>query len=376
MKKIINYKAQVQKFLDLAGVQIDGPNPWDITVHNENFYKDVLARGSLSLGECYVTGWWDCSNLSEFANKILRAGLDQKVTGMSMSTLLHILYAQTFNMQNKRHAAKNVQNHYDIGADFHQVMLDKRLTYTCGYWKDAQTLDEAQEAKFELICKKLNLQHGQRVLDIGCGYGSFLKYAIKKYGIHGYGITLSHEQLNVGRSLCKGLPIEISLLDYRDMEGRFDHIVSIGMFEHVGVKNYRAYMQKVFSSLADDGLFLLHTIGTNHSTTSTDPWINKYIFPNSMIPSIAQIAQSFEGIFDVMEDWHNFGTDYDTTLMAWHRNLNTEWYKLKDTYGEKYLRMYNYYLLMSAGTFRARKNQLWQIVLSKNGVLGGYSSIR
>jgi len=171
------------------------------------------------------------------------------------------------------------------------------------------------------------------------------------------------------------LPIELRLQDYRDVHETFDHVISLGMFEHVGYKNYRTYMEVASRCLKDDGLFLLHTIGGNMSVTHTDPWIERYIFPNSMLPSLAQIGKAIEKIF-VMEDWHNFGADYDKTLMAWFHNFNKHWDTLKGKHGDRFYRMWKFYLLASAGGFRARKNQLWQIVLSKNGVPGGYASIR
>jgi len=268
-----------------------------------------------------------------------------------------------------------VKHHYDIGNDLYRLMLDARLTYSCGYWKEAKTLDQAQEHKFDLICRKLNLQSGQRILDIGCGWGSFMKYAVEKYNVSCVGITLSSEQIALCKELCADLPIEIRFADYRDLNETFDNIVSIGMFEHVGYKNYSQYMKVARRCLKDDGLFLLHTIGGNKSVVSVDPWMDKYIFPGGMLPSIKQIAKAIEGKF-VMEDWHNFGADYDKTLMCWFENFSENWETIKDNYDDRFFLMWKYYLLSCAGAFRARGNQLWQIVLSKNGVKGGYISVR
>jgi cyclopropane-fatty-acyl-phospholipid synthase len=254
-------------------------------------------------------------------------------------------------------------------------MLDKRKAYTCGYWKNARNLDEAQEAKLDLVCRKLNLKPGQKILDIGCGWGCFAKFAAEKYGVSVTGVTVSKEQINLGRKLCAGLPVEMLLQDYRDIKGIFDHIVSIGMFEAVGYKNYRSFMKLVSDHLKDNGLFLLHTIGTNVSAKTTDKWIDKYIFPNGMMPSIQQIGAAIEKIF-IMEDLHNFGTYYDKTLMAWFENFDNNWSKLKPKFDERFYRMWKYYLLMCAGSFRARANQLWQIVLSKKSINDGYLSVR
>jgi cyclopropane-fatty-acyl-phospholipid synthase len=254
-------------------------------------------------------------------------------------------------------------------------MLDKQMAYSCGYWRDAGNLDEAQENKLDLICRKLGLQPGTKVLDIGCGWGSLAKYAAEKYKAEVVGITVSQEQVDLARKICGGLPVEIKLMDYRDIRGQFDRIVSVGMIEHVGYKNYRTFMEVTHRCLQGDGLFLLHTIGSNKSRTSVDPWINKYIFPNGMLPSIKQLGSAIEGLF-VMEDWHNFSADYDKTLMAWDGRFEDSWEKLKSKYDEGFHRMWRYYLLSCAGSFRARKNQLWQIVLSKRGISGGYQSLR
>ena len=248
-------------------------------------------------------------------------------------------------------------------------------TLAHGYWKEAKTLAAAQEAKLELVCKKMSLEPGMKVLDIGCGWGSFALYAAEHYGVEVVGITVSKEQVTLANERGQGLPVTFRLQDYRDVTEPFDRIVSLGMFEHVGYKNYRDYMKAAARCLKDDGLFLLHTIGWIKSETSLDPWIHKYIFPNGMLPSLAQISKASEELF-VMEDIHSFGTDYDKTLMAWHENFEEHWPELKDKYDERFYRMWRYYLLVCAGSFRARKNQLWQIVFSKNGVVSGYKSFR
>lgn len=368
----------IKKLLLKADVEINGTHPWDIHIHNDNLYNCLIAQGSLGLGESYMDGWWDVDQLDEFFNKILRINL-KKELGLNTPLILNYLQGKIFNLQKKSRAFEIGKRHYDIGDDLYKLMLDKRLTYSCGYWKNAKTLDEAQEAKLDLICKKLNLKKGQKVLDIGSGWGSFIKYASENYGVECVGITVSKGQMNYANKNSEGLPIETRLQDYMDIFDTFDHIVSVGMFEHVGQKNYKKFMKKVHSLLNDDGLFLLHTIGSSISIPTTDPWIRKYIFPNSMLPSIKQISKSVENLIEglyVMEDWHNFGADYDLTLMEWYKNFDKNWDKLKDKYEERFYRMWKYYLLSSAGAFRSRKNQLWQIVLSKKGIIGGYKPIR
>lgn len=366
-------KQTVQQILGIAGININGNKPWDIQVHDDRFYQRVLADGSLGLGESYMNGWWDCKKIDELFDKILRAHLEKKVKVKGI--LWDILKAKTINMQSKSRAFEIGEKHYNIGNELFQYMLDKRMVYTCAYWKKAKNLNDAQEAKLELTCKKIGLKPGMKVLDIGCGWGSFCKYAAEKYKVNVTGITVSKEQAELARKLCKGLPVKIKLQDYRDVNEKFDVIVSLGMFEHVGVKNYRTYMKVVNRCLKDNGIFLLHTIGTNVGGGVMEPWINKYIFPGGILPSPKEIMSASEGLF-ILEDWHSFGMDYDKTLMEWHKNFEKNWDNLKGDYDEKFKRMWNYYLLSCAGSFRARENQLWQIVFSKNGVEGGYKSIR
>jgi cyclopropane-fatty-acyl-phospholipid synthase len=369
------YKRVVEKLLNMAGIKINGSHPWDIQINNERFYKRVITEVELGMGESYMEGWWDAEKVDELICKIIRADLQNKIKH-NFKIAVQLAGFNLINMQSKRRAFIIGEKHYDLGNDLFQYMLDSRMNYSCGYWKDAKSLDEAQENKLDLICKKIYLKPGMRILDIGCGWGAFGKYAAEKNDVEVTGITVSKEQAALGRELCKGLPVEIKLQDYREVNEQFDRIVSVGMFEHVGYKNYPEFFRIAEKNLREDGLFLLHTIGEVRSVKDSDAWTHKYIFPNAMLPSISQIGKAIEGLF-VMEDWHNIGADYDKTLMAWYQNFKNNWDKLKKKYGEGFYRMWKYFLLSSAGAFRARnKNQLWQIVLSKNGVSGGYNSIR
>jgi cyclopropane-fatty-acyl-phospholipid synthase len=365
-------KRLVQQLLDLAGVRIDGHAPCDIQVHNPDFYPRVMAGGSLALGESYMDGWWDCAALDQFFERIMAARLDKKVR-QSKALLWAVVKARLTGMHGRSRAFEVGQRHYDIGNDLFTVMLDKRMNYSCAYWQEADTLDKAQEAKLELTIRKLGLEPGMRVLDIGCGWGGFAIYAAEKYGVEVTGVTVSGEQVKMARKCGASLPVRFELKDYRDIQGTFDRIVSIGMFEHVGFTNYRTYMQVVSRCLKDDGLFLLHTIGSNTSVRTVDPWLAKYIFPNSMLPSARQITEAAEGIF-ALEDWHSFGPHYDPTLIAWHRNFIDNWRDIQDAYDHRFERMWVYYLLSCAGCFRARRNRLWQIVFSKKD--GGGNTYR
>ncbi|MDP1690293.1 MAG: cyclopropane fatty acyl phospholipid synthase [bacterium] len=367
----------VTELLKKADITIGGNRPQDIQVHDERFFNRVIRYGSFGLGEAYMDGWWDAKAPDAFIHTVFIGDLEKHFK-INFASILTILKAFFFNLQTSSRARKVGEVHYDLGNDLYEAMLDKRMVYTCGYWSGnppASGLDEAQEAKLDLVCKKIGLKKGDHILDIGCGWGSFAKFAAEKYGASVVGITISKEQVALAKEHCKGLPIEIRVQDYREVDEKFDHIISLGMFEHVGVKNYREYFEMVNRCLKDGGIFLLHTIGYFRSQLTSDPWFEKYIFPGGALPSIAQIGKAVEGLF-LVEDLHNFGADYDQTLMAWFKNFDTAWPRLKDKYDERFYRMWKYYLLSCAGGFRARQIQLWQIVLSKNGVACGYKSVR
>ena len=370
----LNLEDRCRQLLGKADIQIGGSRPWDIQIRNKRFYSRVFSEGSLGLGESYMDGWWNCEALDQLFFRVFRARLDEQA--LNWRDGLTALKANFVNLQKISRAFQVGRHHYDLGNELYQAMLDRRMIYSCGYWKEANTLDEAQEAKLELICRKLQLRPGMRLLDIGCGWGGMAAYAAEKYGVSVVGVTVSREQADYAREYCRHLPVAIELKDYREMTGTFDRIVSIGMFEHVGNKNYRTFMQCQKNLLTDDGLALLHTIGRNMTSATVDKWIGRYIFPNSMLPSVKQLSTATEGIF-IIEDWHNFGIDYDTTLMHWFDNFNRNFDKLRTPrYDRRFYRMWKYYLLSCAGSFRARKNQVWQIVLSPSGCPGGYHAAR
>ncbi len=364
----------IEEMLDIADVKIGGDRPFDITVNDPRLYAAVLGGGTMGLGDAYMDGWWDCQALDQFFARVMSAGLEKQIR-KNKALLWAAFKTQVLNPQRLTKAFEIGEHHYDIGNDLFVKMLDKGLNYSCGYWQSATTLGEAQEAKLDLVCRKLGLSEGMRVLDIGCGWGGFAIHAAEKYGAHVTGVSVSREQIELAKTRAAGLPVDFRLQDYRSITGQFDRVVSIGMFEHVGVNNYRTFMEVTRRCLAEDGLMLLHTIGRNRSGRITDPWIAKYIFPNSMIPSAKQITTAAEGLF-VLEDWHNFGVDYDPTLMAWNKNFVDSWDSIKQDYDERFYRMWTYYLLSCAGSFRVRRNQLWQVVVSPRGVRGGYRAVR
>jgi len=365
----------VRDLLGRADIHIDGDRPWDIQVHDPRFSKRLLSGGSLALGESYMDGWWSCEALDQFFARVLAANLNHRV--VPTSAKLTILRSRLFNLQTKLGSKKVIERHYELSPAVFMSFLDPYNQYTCGYFENTDDLDQAQENKLDLICRKLMLTPQDRVLDIGCGWGGFAKFAAERYGCRVTGITISDQQLEYARQFCQGLPVTIVKSDYRDFaETGFDKVLVCGMIEHVGYRNYRRLMQVVHNSLKDDGLFLLHTIGRHTSGTSSDPWLAKYIFPNSMVPSARQLTVAAERLF-VLNDWHSFGTHYDPTLMAWHRNFVDNWESIRHEYDDRFYRMWIYYLRMCAGAFRCNKKQLWQIVLAKKrGAVAGYQSVR
>jgi cyclopropane-fatty-acyl-phospholipid synthase len=362
MSSAYSAEDKIEKILEIADVRTDRDRPWDITVHDERFFTAVLAHRALGFGESYMEGWWDCEDLAQLFDRVLGAHLQENVP-IDWTMVVTYLKARFENRQAKPRATNNVHRHYDIGNDLYRSMLGRWMLYSAANWQSASCLDEAGEAKLEFVCQRLNLQAGDRVLDIGCGWGGFEKYAATKYGVQVTGITLSPEQASVARESCGDLPVEIRLQDYRELDGAFDHVVSLGMFEHVGYKNYRRYMEIVRRCLMPGGVFFLNTIGTHRAGCCVNPWTDKYIFPGGVLPSISQIGDAVEDLFvvDELQDWREF---YDKTLMVWFDNFHANWNKLKSHYSEKFYRMWKYYLLSSAGAFRSKAIQDWEIVLS------------
>lgn len=357
----------VTKVLQNAGITIGGKNPWDITVNDNRFYKWVFWKGSLGLGEAYMEGFFECESLDQFFEIILKGGIPLLAV-LNPTAIKLLVQSKIMDLAPKNKAFVIGQEHYDLGNRLFEEMLDSTLAYSCGYWKNASTLEKAQENKYDLICHKLNMSRGQRILDIGCGWGGFAYHAARYYRVKVVGLTVSKEQETYAKNKCKNLPVEILLLDYRENLHAYDHIVSVGMFEHVGPKNYRTYMKTVQKNLLPGGLFLLHTIGTSESFLHIqDPWIQKYIFPVGEIPTKKQIIRSTKGLFCI-RDWHEFGPYYDKTLMAWYYNFIHLWKDIEEEYGSrrdgKFYRMWKYYLLACAGSFRAKHTELWQIIFS------------
>jgi len=355
----------VEELLSGTDIKINGTNPWDIQVRDDRFYASVLRDGSLGLGESYMAGWWDCEMIEEAIYRILKGDVENKVR-TNFRVLMYYLYARIFNLQSPARAHMIAEKHYNIGNDLFFSFLDSCNQYSCGYFQGTEDLEVAQQKKLDLICRKINLQQNDHVLDIGCGWGGFARYAAENYGCDVTAVNLSQEQIHFAEKDCKNLPVKIINKDYREIQGNFDKIVSVGMFEHVGSKNYRTFMEIVHRCLRKNGIFLLHTIGSNQSTQNCDRWINRYIFPNGMLPSISQIGKAVEGLF-VIEDVHNLGPHYRKTLLSWNDRFQKAWKNLSGKYDEIFKRMWEYYLLSCAGAFSSRHIQIWQIVMTQEG---------
>ncbi len=369
----MNNKRTCLSILERAGVPVNSSEPWSIHVHNEKLWDRVISQHQLGLGEAYIEGWWDCENIDQMLTLLLGADAT-RLLPVSPTVVLHHVNSSIRNRQTKSRAAKNAKHHYNIGNELYSRMLDPEMAYSCAYWKDASHLNQAQTNKFDLICQKLKLEPGMTLLDIGSGWGGLLRHAVKNYGVTGTGITPADEQIRLAREMSAGLDITYVQQDYRELSGQFDRVVSVGMMEHVGPKNLEHFFATCRQLLKPDGIMLHHTISSTYSKKSTDKYFDRYIFPGGVLPSVAQIASACEKKF-VIEDLHNFGLDYDKTLMAWFENINQRWEEIPQ-YDHRFQRMWNYYLLASAAGFRARNLKLVQMVFRQGGAKLNYLPVR
>jgi cyclopropane-fatty-acyl-phospholipid synthase len=358
-------QATVRDLFASADIQLDGGRPWDIRVNDARFFRAVLAGGTLGFGESYMDGWWDCDALDEMCCRAIRARLEERVP-VNLHTAFAFASSFLFNLQTRSRSRLVGKRHYDVGNDLFECMLDPSMQYSCAWFRDTDDLAQAQREKMDLICRKLGLEKGMSLLDIGCGWGGLARHAAEHYGCRVVGITISEEQRRYGADRSRGLPVEIRLQDYREISEQFDRVVSVGMLEHVGPKNYRKYIRKVFETLRPGGVFLCQSIAANSSSLYPDPWVSRYIFPNSMLPSAAQVSKASEKLL-ILEDVQNLGGDYEKTLKAWESNFRHSWHRFASRYGETFYRMWRFYLLSCAGAFRARSLQLFQFVFSKGG---------
>jgi len=366
-------REQFTALLREAGIEVGGAEPSDLRVLDDRLFERVLAGGSLAAGEAYMDGWWDAGRLDEFFARVHRARLDRKLATATL--VARAALARIGNLQGRRLSLRVAEQHYDLSNDLYVAMLGPTLQYTCAYYGPDGAdhgLDDAQHRKLELVAAKLALRPGMKVLELGGGFGGLARHLAMHHGCSVVSYNISRAQVGYAREWCRGLPVEFRLQDYREAASdptTYDRVVSIGLMEHVGPKNYRGFFEIAAGRLAPAGLLLVHTIGGNVSKTTADPWIDRYIFPGGVIPSEKQLTEAKEGLF-VLEDWHNFGPDYDRTLLAWHENFLAAWpdLRLRLRLDERFYRMWRYYLNSTAGAFRARVLNLWQFVLSRGDV--------
>lgn len=368
------FKRIVKNTLAAADVAINGNRPWDIQIYDDRFYRRA-ARGTLGLGESYMDGDWDVASVDSLFQHFLTAELRQSLLYKINHAGL-VIRAKLSNLQTRRRSRAVAEEHYNLDHRMYEQFLGPWNQYTCCFFNDTDDLHQAEVNKLEMICRKLEINENDHVLDIGCGWGGFARYASSTRGCEVTGITISTEQADFARDYTEGLPVDILLADYRDLPeklgSKFDKILICGMIEHVGYKNYRGLMEVVHQLLDDDGLFLLHTIGNADETHIVDRWIEKYIFRNSMAPAMGQLAIAFQGLFSV-HAWENYGHYYSKTLTAWQENFERNWDNIraiasKPAFDEKFRRMWNYYLLSSKAAFDVEDLLLWQVVMSKMGM--------
>jgi cyclopropane-fatty-acyl-phospholipid synthase len=358
-----------RNLLAKAGITINGSQSWDLQVRDPRAYQRVLRDGSIGFGEAFMDGWLDCERIDLMLDRAYRAQLIEQVE--VRKAIFEVLQVKLNPFGSRARSFEIGERHYDWGNDLFEIMLDKYIIYSCGYWQRANSLDAAQEDKLEIICRKLQLEPGQRLLDIGCGWGGLARYAAEHYGVSVVGITVSRQQIELGARLSAGLPVELRYLDYRDIDEIFDRIVSVGMFEHVGRRHYRPFFQVCDRCLKPSGILLLHTVGYLKEEP-INAWYDKYIMPGVEFPTVANVIDSV-GQNLVLEDfatWH--GSHYDKTLMAWFERFNSGWNQLKQNYDETFYRMWKLYLQGCAGAFRAERMRVLQLVFSKGGIPGGY----
>ncbi|MCM2304160.1 MAG: cyclopropane fatty acyl phospholipid synthase [Elusimicrobia bacterium] len=358
-------ESDMRALLSRAGIAVGGGRPWDIRVADPEFYRRALTGGGPALGESYADGWWEADRLDEVFHRLFRAGLHERLAPGPWPGLRALAGRfRDFRASLRSHGSAGARS--GPGGDVFQAMLGARMSFTCAYWKGARNLDEAVEGGMELVCRKLELKRGMSVLDLGCGWGAFARYAAERHGVSVTGVDIDAERVKLGRELCKGLPVALRVQDHKEVRGRFDRVVSIGLMENVALGDYRASMAAAAQCLKADGIALIHAVGRNDGALRVDPWLDRSLFPDGAAPTLARLAGAMEGHF-VAEDVHNLGPHYDPTLLAWHDNLARRWPELRGRYGDRAYRTLKVSLLCAAGGFRARRSQLFQIVMTRPG---------
>lgn len=345
-----------------------------IRLHDKALYTKLFFKPELYGGEAYMDGtltFEDGSSVEDlltlFATNRLALGSYplQSVLRRAAKAVRHI---QQYNPASR--ARKNVAHHYDLSNDLYRLFLDQDMQYSCAYYRnETDTLEQAQENKKRHIASKLLLKPGQKVLDIGCGWGGLSLYLARQADVEVTGITLSTEQLDVARKRARdeGLDgrVRFELMDYRDVQGSFDRIVSVGMFEHVGVPHYPAFFDKIHALLPDDGVALLHSISHRSPPGATSPWLRKYIFPGGYSPAVSEVMAAIERKYLWVTDIEILRMHYAYTLQEWNRRFQANRDKVAAMYDERFCRMWEFYLIATQMVFRYGSEMVFQMQIAK-----------
>lgn len=356
------FRCTLSMLLRQAGIEPNGSSPWDPQIKDDRFYRTVLLKGSVGLGDSYINGWWECADISEFILRIIQSGIHLRVPRLDV--LLRKLRFALLDAQDRVRSKRVAEVHYDEDPRIFEIMLGNTNSYTCGRWHGVSTLDAAQEQKMDLLCRKAGLSEGKIVLDIGSGWGGFLAHAAKRCGVRGIGLTISRTQFEYAQKRYSNLPVEFRLEDYRDFNGTVDAVVSICVIEHVGPQHYREYFEKARASLArEDGFFVVQCIFACDRRATMDPWTEKHIFPNGILPTLDRINESTQGVFHLV-DQEFFREDYVKTFYAWRENLICHRNEIVEKYGMRYYRKYEYYLSLYVAGFSSGRINVGQFVFS------------
>ena len=349
----------------------DGEGEVTIRVAEERFFRRVLTEGNLGLGEAFMDGDFtvEKGSLERFLEILLRSRLDRKIKAKPGAAARILLMRTADHLRGKAH---NVQRHYDLGDDLFESFLDSTLSYSCGYAKDpGDDIETLQDNKLHRICQKLRLAEGERLLDIGCGYGGVLIHAAKHYGARGVGVTLSKNHCRSGQAAAAAAGVadrvEIRFADFNDVTGEFDKVVSVGMMEHVPRGEYRPYFSKIAEVLTPGGLGLVHTVGANSATNEHDPFTQKYIFPNSNQPRLSEIATGLEKHGLAILDVENMIRHYAYTATRWLENFRANRGRLDASrYDQAFQRMWEYYLACCVAAGYASDSALYQVLFTSD----------
>mmetsp|Transcript_2643 Transcript_2643/g.5371 ORF Transcript_2643/g.5371 Transcript_2643/m.5371 type:complete len:414 (+) Transcript_2643:74-1315(+) len=348
-----------------------------VEFHDPTAWYDIITQGNLGVAESYMHGKIKVDPLPFFLTLLngtalgtrRKEGSDYMVFFMDMINLPTALAGRLFNQQTRERSTRVTKQHYDAGNDLYERMLGPSMSYTCAYWRNATTLDEAQTNKFDLIRRKLELQDGMKVADLGMGWGTAAAYMHKHGRVEVTGVSLSEEQVKWAQANLAKTGLKFVWEDYRDHcenpanVGTYDRVYSIGMLEHVGFKNHATLFKCIKRLLKPDGLAVVHTIGEPDFLPNSDPFLDKYIFPGAVIPALSSVSAAIENDF-ILEDFQNFGYDYAKTLAVWAVNSEAFFRDNPTAYTPEFQRMWDYYLKMCEALFELRINQLWHFVLS------------